>query len=227
MDVKDKTKAATYADNSEKIVQVGDKFSTFLWNTTLGIRMAVLHTSFVNGIKTGKLDPVKFGAFNVQDAIYLYKQQQNIATAAKKAKDKYEKQYDYLEPRIETYKGLYEEEFKKWHIKSADAIELGQAVKGYTEYEEKVALTKESIYFLIAMCPCLKLWPWVGQQIAGGDFGVYKKWAASNFDPTYIGYTKVDDLIDQAFEEGMINQVEAEAIYTRCMEGERDFFNSV
>ncbi|XP_033751089.1 aminopyrimidine aminohydrolase-like [Pecten maximus] len=212
---------ATHTVNDPKT-----KLSARLWESTKGIRDMAINTDFVQGIKNGKLDPEKFGVFCVEDSIYLYKQQHNIKVATEKAKP-YPDQYTYLHKRIDSYKTLYEAEFKKWHVGKPEGISLGKDLKEYMDYEEDVALNRQSIYFLVALIPCLKLWPWLGQQIKDGNHGIYNDWAKANLDPDYVGFKTVDALIDEADEKGGIQEDEAMKIYTKCMEGEYKFFNSI
>ncbi|OWF39784.1 hypothetical protein KP79_PYT15419 [Mizuhopecten yessoensis] len=164
-------------------------------------------------------------AFSVQDSIYLFKQQRNIVLAFEKAKESDQK--EYLNAKRSTYEKLFLEEFKKWHIDDPYGIKLGQALIDYTEYEKNVVLTHDTIYFLVAMCPCLKLWPWLGKEIADGDHGIYTPWAKANFDPTYVGFEKVDKLIDEAEAMGQIDRNLALEVYNKCMNGEYQFFNSI
>jgi len=58
--------------------------------------------------------------------------------------------------------------FDEWHIADASGIELGAACENYVNHERNVATTMDPIYLVVAMIPCAKLWPWLGQQI-GAD----------------------------------------------------------
>ena len=52
-----------------------------------------------------------------------------------------------------------------WHVLGASSIRLGEAMSGYISYERIVAETMHPAYFVVAMIPCYRLWPWIGTQI--------------------------------------------------------------
>ena len=54
---------------------------------------------------------------------------------------------------------------EQWHIVDPSGIKLGAACENYVNHERNVATTMDPIYLVVAMIPCVKLWPWLGQQI--------------------------------------------------------------
>jgi polyhydroxyalkanoate synthesis regulator phasin len=48
-----------------------------------------------------------------------------------------------------------------------------------------------------------------------------------NLDPSYIGYTAYEKIIDDAFDNGKISKENALQVYEESMKGEVDLFNSV
>lgn len=70
---------------------------------------------------------------------------------------------------------------------------MGEAAKTYADYELEVSIKMDPIYSLIAMIPCAKLWPWIGEQlrpsevrIAQLDMHVYSTFYKPGF-PAFVG----------------------------------------
>ena len=55
--------------------------------------------------------------------------------------------------------------FEEWHIGDSKGIELGSGCQNYVNNLKDVANKKDPIYLVVAMIPCVKLWPWLGEQI--------------------------------------------------------------
>lgn len=204
-----------------------EPLSEYLWKSTKAQQQNALKSKFVQGLQNGTLDPTDFGGYMVQDSVYCYHSKESIDTSAKKAKDPVLK--DFLEKRSESYKKYYEELFTTWHIRDPTGIDLSKACADYAALEKEVAETMISLYLIVALIPCSKLWPWLGKKISNPPkkFGVYESWVNSNFDPNYDGYKKLDKIIDDAFLVGAIDKEQAVRVYSGCMTGEANFFNSV
>ncbi|XP_033749938.1 uncharacterized protein LOC117334425 [Pecten maximus] len=202
-----------------------EPLSENLWNQTEGIRQETLRTYFVQGIGNGDLNPTDFGEFMVQDSVYCQKAKASIDIAAEKAFPGPLK--EYLSKESQSYEKYYKTLFKKWHIEDASGITLDDACKSYAAYENNVAVTEDTIYMIVAMIPCMKLWPWLGQQLESGKKGVYDEWYNDNFDPTYDGYKELDKFVDDAAITGSIDAQKALKVYAYCMSGELAFFGSV
>ncbi|XP_060080321.1 uncharacterized protein LOC132559715 isoform X2 [Ylistrum balloti] len=203
-----------------------EPLSEVLWNSpdAVACRNLALSTCFVEGIKNGNLNPTAFGGYMVQDSVYCCKAKYSIDAAICRAPDGDVK--TYLEKESESYEGYYEELFTKWHIDDPTGISLSQACQSYADFEHLVASTEDTIYMIVAMIPCMKLWPWLGKQLEQGDHGVYNEWYQNNFDPTYDGYKVLDAFVDDAAAQGTIDDVKAMEVFSRCMQGEYEFFNS-
>ncbi|OWF39042.1 uncharacterized protein LOC110465552 [Mizuhopecten yessoensis] len=199
-----------------------EPLSQYLWEQTESTRQKALATYFVQGVGKGNLNPTAFGGFMVQDSVYCYKAKGSIDVAASRAQEGDLKAY--LQKESGSYESYYQDLFTKWHIKDATGIDLDPACQSYAEYEHLVASTKDTIYMIVAMIPCMKLWPWLGQQLQTFNHGVYTDWYNANFDPTYDGYKQLDEFVDTAGTT--IDKETALKVYSRCMEGEYEFFNS-
>ncbi|KAL3888067.1 hypothetical protein ACJMK2_000449 [Sinanodonta woodiana] len=203
-----------------------EPLSEYLWKSTHSQQQDALQSKFIQGLRYGNLDPTDFGGYMVQDSIYCYYSKGSIDTAAEKATDPILKAF--LEKKSEKYKKYYEDLTKLWHIRDSSGIELNEACEEYAALERSVAETMSPLYLVVALIPCYKLWPWLGKQISDlpHDFGVYESWVMSNLDPTYDGYKKLEQIIDDAYLLGEIDKKQALSIYHGCMNGEANFFSS-
>ncbi|KAL3858875.1 hypothetical protein ACJMK2_009124 [Sinanodonta woodiana] len=204
-----------------------EPLSVYLWNSSKDQQQKALKSKFIHGLQNGTLDPTDFGGYMVQDSVYCFHSKESIDTAAGKATDPGLK--DFLEKRSASYTKYYQELFTSWHIRDPAGIDLSKACAEYAALEKEVAETMISLYLIVALIPCAKLWPWLGQQISTPPkkFGVYESWVNTNLDPNYDGYKKLDKIIDDAFLVGAIDKNEAVRVYNGCMTGEANFFNSV
>ncbi|KAL3890952.1 hypothetical protein ACJMK2_003221 [Sinanodonta woodiana] len=204
-----------------------EPLSEYLWLSTKSQQNAALNSKFIQGLKYGNLDPVDFGAYMVQDSVFCYYSKESIDVAYAKATDPNLK--NFLEHKSESYKTYYEGLFKTWCIRDPNGIDLNKACADYAALENNVSKTMVSLYLVVALIPCLKLWPWLGQEIykIPHHFGVYESWVQANLDPTYDGYKKLEQIIDDAFLVGEIDKEQALFVYQGCMSGEANFFSSV
>ncbi|XP_052798102.1 uncharacterized protein LOC128230119 [Mya arenaria] len=201
--------------------------SEYLWQQTQQYHNQALQTGFVQGIRNATLNPESFGGYMLQDSMFCYEASKNIDLAESNATDPIIKQF--LQKRFQSYKDYFQSLFNTWHIVDASGIKLDQACTAYIAHEHDVAMNRNSVYFVVALLPCAKLWPWIGQQIAAdtGNFGVYTKWVQENFSPDSSGVTKYETLINNAEAQGVINRNEALEVYTKSMMGEVNFFGSI
>ncbi|XP_052075267.1 uncharacterized protein LOC127712709 isoform X1 [Mytilus californianus] len=202
-------------------------FCERLWTETKDTRMKALNTNFVQGVKGGMLHPTSFGAYTVQDAVYCQKAQESLSVAAKR--EEMGPLKIFLEHESTDYKSYYEDLFDKWHIRDGEAIYLGKECQEYVDTVADVASKDDAYYMLVALIPCARLWPWLGQQLtaAKDDFGAYTDWVNSNFNPSSEGYKKLEVRVNAAFSKQEIDEKKALSIYSKCMNGEAGFFGSV
>ncbi|XP_060080322.1 uncharacterized protein LOC132559716 [Ylistrum balloti] len=199
--------------------------SEYLWNKTEAIRNKTLSTYFVQGIANGSLNPTAFGGFMIQDAVYCYKIKNSIDISADRAPDGELK--EYLRNESAAFDSIYKYLSEKWRIKNPAGINLTESCQSYADYERQIASTEDTIYMLVAMTPCYKLWPWLGKQLQSVNHGVYNEWFNDNFNPYFDGYKMLDAFVDEAETNMSINRSKALEVFTRCMQGEYEFFNSV
>lgn len=202
--------------------------SQTLWEDSLEIAFKAFETPFVQGLRFGTLSPTKFGAYMVQDAVYLEKLSETLMVASKNVqRNKGIIFKEFFLEQATNYMRYANDLYHDWQIAESSAVKLGGACKAYTDYQLDVATKMYPIYTITAMIPCVKLWPWIGQQLQEGNntFGVYQDWIVYNFDPTYDGYTKLDNWVDEWHARGLIDENKAKDVYENCMKGEYLFFD--
>ncbi|KAJ8030298.1 hypothetical protein HOLleu_26667 [Holothuria leucospilota] len=173
------------------------KLSDQLWDSTKELRQDVMKTTFIQGLKNGSLDPVKFGKYVVQDVVFCYQGQKNMETIAARS---FGDLRDFMKKEI---------------------LSLRQA---YIEFLTYVAQSYDPIYFLVAFLPCMRLWPWIGEQLrqSESNFGVYQSWV--NEYLTGDLFQSWEDFINKS---STIDRDIASKIYTESMKDELEFFSSV
>ncbi|XP_053399942.1 uncharacterized protein LOC123557615 [Mercenaria mercenaria] len=203
------------------------KLSEYLWEETYQEQQAALNSSLIKGMVSTKLNPASFGAYMNQDVVYIYNAQRLIQIALQRSKDPQHRQL--LQKMSESYRELYEYLLVAWRIKYPSGIKLDGPCSRYLNHLYDMAINYHTIYFVTAMIPCYKLWPWLGNQIGSKQksFGVYTQWVEENLDPNYAGFTDLEEVINRADEVGKIDRQMALRTYKRSMENERDFFSSV
>eukprot|EP00057_Strongylocentrotus_purpuratus_P005039 XP_003730066.1 PREDICTED: uncharacterized protein LOC764526 isoform X1 [Strongylocentrotus purpuratus] len=194
----------------------------WLWDKSQVQAQAALDTDFIQGIKSGLLDPTNYGGYTVQDAVYCDNATDYFGIAEMKACDKELK--EFIAARIKSYAEYTEIMFKEWYIKHPKGIAMGDAAASYSKFELGVATKEEPFYLLIAMLPCEKLWGWLAQEIKSGinDTNVYSFWIQDNLPGSHT----LANYIDENAENFKVDLKKAMKIYKDGMQCEVDFFTS-
>ena len=91
-----------------------------MWTHSEAYAIKSLKTSYIQGIKKGKLNPQTYGYSTVNDAYYLFRRADDYGEAAKRATDA--KLKDYFLKREKIYNDQKKRFVKKWHIKDASSV---------------------------------------------------------------------------------------------------------
>lgn len=192
-----------------------------LWNTNIGIANNALNTGYIQGIKNGTLDPVKYGAFMVSDAYYCFEGAQDYLNAESQAQDPALKAF--LFKKYNSY-NKYNSTFTSiWHLRDASGIVPLPATKAYSDFERDVASHQNPIYTLITMIPCEYLWYWLADQIKPPSTGnLYAPWITGNDSPD--GAYAMGNLIEQYGQTNPIDTTLAMSLYSQAMNFELQNF---
>ncbi|CAC5397942.1 unnamed protein product [Mytilus coruscus] len=197
-----------------------NKFSEWLWHETRSSRMKSLNSSFVQGVKDGTLHPTYFGRYLIQDAVFCLEFSKALEVAATKSGGRLK---IFLENEVKVYKSFGEGILNDWYVQNASAVKVGPECQGFIDHLLNVSLNEDPIYIVVASIPCERLWPWLGLH----QFGPYKDWVMTYFSPAYAGYHKFEAIANAAYVKGKLTKDKALQIYTKSMEGEAAFFNSI
>lgn len=59
-----------------------------------------------------------------------------------------------------------EELYQTWQVSGDTGIQINGGGLTYLDYDNLVARTMDTGYYLTCMIPCEKLWPWLGSQLS-------------------------------------------------------------
>ena len=220
------TRAQDEPDASPRLVRRAEpgqaSLSEFLWDESQDLAQEALSTKFIQGIRLGDLEPEQYGIYTVQDAGYCYDVVKDYKTLIKRTEDPEVR--EFLVQREKSYEDYTQELMKQWHIKDADAIELGQAAQEYSDLEKKVAKRYEPLYFMVVSIPCVRLWHWLANQIKSCAVpdNLYQFWIDENSRGS--GGKTLQDFVDG--HAGSLDKEKALDVYRKAMLGEVNFFRS-
>ncbi|MEO0338180.1 MAG: TenA family transcriptional regulator [Bacteroidota bacterium] len=194
-----------------------------LWNANVATAKQALETKFVQGIKSGKLDPTVYGAFNISDAYYCFHGAEDYQTAASRALNPTLKAY--LLKKYNSYKSYNDTFPQTWRIKDGSSIVPTKACAEYAAYESTIVSTEAPIYCIILMLPCEYLWAWLGAQLSPPTANnLYTSWITGNNDPS--GAYTMGNFIEEYQASNPIDEAKAMEIYSKAMRFELENFIS-
>jgi len=194
-----------------------------MWKSCSNIAEQALNTLFIQGIKNGNLDPVKYGGFNISDAYYCFNGAQDYLAAESRADDKTLK--DFLLSKYDSYQ-QYNQTFPQiWHVRDAEGIVPIEVCRQYSDFEINAARHEEPIYLIPVMIPCEYLWYWLASKLAPpSKNNLYAPWITGNNDPSGA-YAMGNFLNDyQAAHPKEIDKGKAIRLYTQAMDYEQKNF---
>lgn len=158
-----------------------------LFDENLDLAEACRDHPFVQGIATGALDRGAFCFYVGQDAVFLDAFARAYALALAKAPDR-EAMAAFralLDGALDEL-GLHRSYAERW---GADlAVDPAPATRAYTDFLLRVAALEPAGAICAAMAPCMRLYAWLGQQLApvAAPDSPYREWvdtyAAPEFD---------------------------------------------
>ncbi|MGL5064825.1 MAG: TenA family protein [Microcoleus sp.] len=196
-----------------------------LWQANQELGAACLHHPFVRGIADGSLSQNSFAYYVGQDAFFLGAFARAYSIAAAKAPD-----WDGFEIFHNLGSGvlaeirLHQGYAAKWGVNLAET-KPGIATRHYTDFLLATAWGSGVGLTAAAMTPCLRLYAFLGQQLA--EFQIPQH-AFSDWITTYSSYEfellakQLESLVDRYAE----SESEVAATYRYAMLCERDFFQA-
>ena len=194
-----------------------------MWYACKDIADETLNTQFIQEIKSGTLNPVTYGGFNISDAYYCFNGTQDYLNAMDKASNPTLKAF--LHKKYNSYQNYNDTFPKTWHVKDAEGIVPSEVCKLYSKFESMVASHQDPIYVLIVMIPCEYLWTWLAEQLSPPLPGnLYTPWVTGNNDPS--GAYAMGNFLVEYQKENPINEELATQLYTQAITYEYQNFNT-
>lgn len=199
--------------------------SSKLWQANQDLAADCLNHPFVQGIGDGSLPKGIFVYYVEQDTFFLEAFARAYSIAAAKAPS-WESflVFHNLAEGVLTELALHHEYAKSWGV-DIDEIEPGRATRQYTDFLLSTAWSQPVGLCAIAMSPCMRLYAYLGQQLAkdGIPSHIYEGWietySSDEFEPLAL---QLEELVDaQATDTAL-----ARSTYRYAMTCERDFFQA-
>lgn len=193
-----------------------------LWSNSQDLADAALESDYIQGIKNGTLDPNYYGQYSIQDVSYCYHGLNDWRTTAARATHPEVKAF--AEARVASWTQYVQETYGAWHIQEPSAVKLCAAAKTYVDVESDVAQNLESIYTVVVMTPCDRLWSWLAKQLEPDMIptNLYSFWIKENLSDS--GALHLEQTIDA--NANLLNEAKALEVFRRAMLGEVNFFRS-
>ncbi|XP_062517939.1 uncharacterized protein LOC134193153 isoform X3 [Corticium candelabrum] len=141
-------------------------FADNLFTSCLDLAIRALDTDFIQGIKTGTLDPTVYKDYATQDAVYVYSGASLLSSLITVCKhENLEDLEMFASAELELWSDVATNMLTQWHITDPSNVVLNSAAAGYKNFMEKAFLTLPPYNAIIALLPCNRLWNWLGEQL--------------------------------------------------------------
>ncbi len=199
--------------------------SSKLWLAHQDLAQACLNHPFVQGIAQGTLPEPSFAYYIGQDAFFLRAFARAYSVAAAKAPDwqTFSLFHELVSGVLEELR-LHESYATRWGV-NLRGVKPETATRRYTDFLLATAWSSDIGLIAIAMAPCMRLYAFLGQQLAlsGLPDHAYANWihtySSSEFEQLAA---QLESLIDQHATPTPI----AFSTYQYAMLCERDFFQA-
>lgn len=199
--------------------------SQILWQANQDLVKASLHNQFVRGIGDGSLPKAKFAYYVGQDAFFLEAFARAYSVAAAKAPSWESFQvFHTLAQGVLSELNLHQNYAKSWEV-DIQRIEPGTATRQYTDFLLATAWSQPIGITAVAMSPCMRLYAYLGQQLAKGGVPdhAYTDWittySSDEFEPLAH---QLEAIVDEHSEDSALTR----STYRYAMTCERDFFEA-
>jgi thiaminase/transcriptional activator TenA len=205
----------------------GDRLTlaSLLWQQNQDLAAACLNSAFVQGIGDGSLARAKFAYYVGQDAFFLEGFARAYSVCAAKAPDWPTTRlfHDLAGGVLEEMK-LHQDYTNQWNI---DLVQVtpGVATRRYVDFLLATAWSQPIGLTTVAMAPCMRLYCWLGQQLAqdGLPEHTYTAWINTYSDPSF---DQLAAQLEQLVERYADESPETTAAYRYAMQCELDFFQA-
>lgn len=158
-----------------------------LWRSNQDLVQACLDNPFVQGIATGDLEKKRFAFYVGQDAFFLEAFARAYSIAAAKTRDRKDfNTFHSLAGGVLEELRLHEDYASQWDI-NLSQVEPAPATRRYTDFLLATAWGNEVGLTAVAMSPCMRLYAFLGQQLAlkGTPTHRYAEWIRTYSSPVF------------------------------------------
>lgn len=203
-----------------------DPLHVTLWTGSRGLAEECLVHPFVRGLANGNLDRDAFKHFVAQDTFFLRAFFRAYALAAVRVVEK--------SNVARTLHGLMGGVLDELKLHTTYARNLGidlenvrpnPAARAYTDFLLRTAWTADIGEIMAAMTPCMRLYAYLGQELAAGDHSrnPYRAWIETYSSEEFEALAReLESLLDQLADATPA----VVSAYRYAMLCERDFFSS-
>ena len=199
--------------------------SSKLWQDHLDLANESLAHPFVQGIADGTLPQETFAYYVGQDAFFLeaFARAYSIAAAKAPTWQSFHVFHDLAAGVLSELK-LHQSYAQTWHV-DLTQVSPGTATRQYTDFLLATAWGQPIGVTAVAMSPCMRLYAYLGQQLAQGGIPehTYKNWIATyssdEFEPLAA---QLEAIVDDYAEDSVLIR----STYRYAMVCERDFFQA-
>ncbi|MFK8183471.1 MAG: TenA family protein [Phormidesmis sp.] len=194
-----------------------------LWQANQDLAEASLNSPFVQGLGDGSLPREKFAYYVGQDTFFLEAFARAYSIAAAKAANWESFQvFHALAEGVLQELNLHKSYAQEWNV-DISVVEPGAATRQYTDFLLATAWGQPVGITAVAMSPCMRLYAYLGQQLAEGGIPehAYKNWIATyssdDFEPLA---QQLEAIVDDYSPDTALTR----STYCYAMKCERDFF---
>lgn len=199
--------------------------SSELWQQHLALANESLAHPFVQGIADGSLPKKTFAYYVGQDAFFLeaFARAYSIAAAKAPTWQSFNVFHDLAAGVLSELK-LHQGYAQTWNVDLAQ-VSPSTATRQYTDFLLATAWSQPIGVTAVAMSPCMRLYAYLGQQLAKGGIPDhrYQDWIATyssdEFEPLAA---QLETLVDEYAEDSELIR----STYRYAMVCERDFFQA-
>jgi len=197
-----------------------------LWDSCRDLAQACLDHPFVRGLADGTLDPAVFRDYVAQDAFYLRAFVKAYALALARCDEPAAAQAFH-----ELIGGALQEiamhrDYARTLGLDLDAVRPNAACLAYTDFLLATAWGRSLGEILAAMTPCMRLYAWLGQNLAAYAVpeNPYRRWIETYSAPEFDRLAaRIESLLDACAADSQ----EIRDAYRYAMECELRFFSAV
>ena len=199
--------------------------SSELWQDHLVLANESLAHPFVQGIADGTLPRTTFAYYVGQDAFFLEAFARAYSIAAAKAPTwQSSNVFHDLAAGVLSELKLHQNYAQTWSV-DLSQVSPSPSTRQYTDFLLATAWSQPIGVTAVAMSPCMRLYAYLGQQLAQGGIPEhsYKDWiitySSDEFEPLAA---QLEDLVDEYAEDSKLIR----ATYRYAMVCEQDFFQA-